>query len=342
MDERGRERITENLNRRNRERESNLANLKELRNQEASEYEGLEYFDQVFGTKTREIQKNLNNLQPGERNQLTGTFNKILGSIQELQKYLSTSTIFLTERKIKTCQGIINDLQAQAEEKKTKLIPKKKFGFKSYTKPEVLIEKDGRGENGAGKDDLDGLKKRQEFQWTVSGRRNQEIVLESAVTSGQDVTLSDLENCLVRIFGHPGSVQLSKMTNCVILTGPVARSVFADDCTNCKFVFACQQMRLHTSHSCDIYLHVTCRGIIEDCTGIRIAAYSWSYPEIHRDFLQAGLDIERNNWQDIADFNWLSPDRPSPNWKKMDEKGLIEHWDVFLEQFRRENSISHQ
>uniref|UniRef100_A0A1B0CQZ5 C-CAP/cofactor C-like domain-containing protein n=1 Tax=Lutzomyia longipalpis TaxID=7200 RepID=A0A1B0CQZ5_LUTLO len=311
----GKDRITEFFNRRHKERQTNLANLQELRSKEAAEYEGLEYFEQ-----------------------LTGTFNKILGSIQELQKYLSTSTIFLTEHKIKTCQGTINDLQAQAEEKRTRLIPKKKFGFKSYTKPEVLIEK---SENGAKKplDELDGLKRRQVFQWTVDGRRNEEILLDGSATNGQDITLNDLENCLVRIVGHPGSIQLSKLKNCVVLAGPVARSVFADDCHKCKFVFACQQMRLHTSHTCDIYLHVTCRGIIEDCTEIRTAAYNFSYPNIHADFQSAGLDVERNNWQDLADFNWLSPDRPSPNWKKMDQQGLIEHWDAFLEQFRKENSI---
>ncbi|XP_059621302.1 tubulin-specific chaperone C [Phlebotomus argentipes] len=334
MDEWGKDRITEFLNRRHRERQSNLASLQELKNQEANEFEALEYFDQVFGTKSREIQKNLNNLQPGDRNQLTGTFNKILGSLQELQKYLSTSTIFLTEHKIKTCQAAINDLQAQVEEKRARLIPKKKFGFKSYTKPEVKEE----DKEEARKDELDGVK-RKEFQWTVAGLRNREILLDGELTNGQDVTISDLESCVVRIVGHPGSIQLSKLRNCVILAGPVARSVFADDCRQCKFAFACQQMRLHTSHACDIYLHVTCRAIIEDCTGIRTALYSWTYPGIRKDFASAALDLERNNWQDVADFNWLSPDRPSPNWKKMDEQGLIEDWPEFLQHFRRENAI---
>ncbi|GAB0093266.1 tubulin-specific chaperone C [Sergentomyia squamirostris] len=339
MDERGRDKIVEYLDRRHRERQTNAATLQEKKNQETSEYEGVEYFDQVFGTKSREIQKNLNNLQEGDRTQLTVTFNKILGSIQELQKYLTTSTIFLTEHKIKTCQAVINDLLVQVEEKKTKMIPKKKFGFKSYTKPDVDPGmKDDNGEKKA-EEEPDGVKKRKEFEWTIAGRRNQEIVLDRLAVNGQDLTLNDLENCLVRIIGHPGSIQLSKMKNCVLITGPVSRSIFADDCSNCKFLFACQQMRLHTSHNCDIYLHVTCRAIIEDCTGIRTAVYNFTYPDISADFRDAGLDVDRNNWQDVADFNWLSPDRPSPNWRKMDGHGLIEQWDVFLEQYRLENSI---
>lgn len=332
------DKITEILNKRHKKRQEVLESVHEAKIKDASETEGRDYFDQIFDTKTREINNNLNNLlQLGSDKAALGlAFNSIVQSIQELQRYLSSSTLFLTDYKIKMCQNGVNELHAKCEDLKQKLIPKKRFGFKSKVE---VVQVDAPAPVSI--PDPVPAKKRQEFEWTLSNRSNEWIRLtEPHEVNDKDLTFSHLTNCIVEIQGHAGSLQMSHVTNCIILTGPVARSVFADHCTGCKFAFACQQLRLHSSTACDVYLHVTCRGIVEDCKEIRVAPYNYAYDGRAADFVATkSLAEVVNNWRDIADFNWLSPDVHSPNWREWREDEIAEQvgeeWGEMLKEFEK-------
>ena len=246
-------------------------------------------------------------------------------------RYFSSSTIFLSDYKIKSCQNNINQLIIKAEDTKTRLIPKKKFGFsKKATK---VIEKSAPvivATNRTTK----------MFEWTVAKKTGTIINLLPEETNNQDITLSDLSNCVIEIKGHLGSLQLSNITNCVVMCGPVARSVFIENSVNCKFAFTCQQLRLHSSRNCDIYLHVTSRAIIEDSVDIFVTPNNFSYAEYLDDMLSAGLDANCNNWMNIGDFNWLSSDEPSPNWHVLQDINKIKDWRQFKEEFIAAHSIN--
>ena len=66
-----------------------------------------------------------------------------------------------------------------------------------------------------------------------------------------------LEKVTVKILGSPGTVHATNMDNVTILCGPVRTSIFIENCTNCEFVVACQQLRIHTTRNSNFYLHVT-------------------------------------------------------------------------------------
>jgi hypothetical protein len=55
---------------------------------------------------------------------------------------------------------------------------------------------------------------------------------------------------------------------------------------------------------------------------VGFAPYNWKYENMEHHFKIAGLDINRNNWNLVDDFNWLASDKPSPNWHilKADKK----------------------
>lgn len=335
----GKERLTEQLEKRHKERQQNHEQLQELKNQEASASEAIDYFENIFDNKIDEIENTLNSLVPSDITALGISFNQINNSIQELQKYLSNSTIFLTDYKIKMCQNKLNELTGKSDELKTKLIPKKKFGFRNkqildnrmIIKPAAIptTETDNKL-----KEKQHNNEARKQFEWTISNETDRFIQLDENQINNRDVTLSNLTNCVVQLHGHLGSLQMSNLINCIIFSGPVSRSIFGENCTNCKFIVACQQMRLHTSKQCDLYIHVTCRGIIEDCHDIHVTPYNYEYPNLAIDFIKSGLDRTKNNWTDIGDFNWLSPDMPSPNWMKMDELRIIKDWNRFLENYK--------
>ena len=80
-----------------------------------------------------------------------------------------------------------------------------------------------------------------------------------------------------------------------------------------------------------------------------MAPYNWTYPGMDEDYTQSGLDRTINNWQQvdyfialvtsvassfkwiyvlqIGDFNWLSTDKPSPNWSILPETERRANWE---------------
>lgn len=319
-----------------RDRERKLANeVNQKARQQKSELEGVDYFDSIFDKKIVEIEARLKVLQPlTEPGVMQEEFTSLTREVQELQRYFTSSTIFLSDHKIQRCQNVINAFVMKSDEAKARLVPKKKFGFKNKpalnqaVKPEAKVDEISK----------DAVHK--EFVWTETQKNKQVIVLEGEKANNQDLTLKEMENCIIIIKGHPGSLQMSKMKNCLVLCGPVSRSVFGDACEECTFAFTCQQLRLHSSTKCDIYILVTSRAIIEDCSNINFASNTHTYEGYEEDLQLSGLDGTVNNWENIGDFNWLSTDKPSPNWNRIDECQKINEWSDFIAQFKTKHNIS--
>lgn len=320
-----RDKLADQLAKRHRERQQQLNVKHQANEQNLAVNESFDYFQQTFREHVAAIEESIAKLKPGNRTQLAQDINKICEAIQNLQSYLTASTFFLPNYTIKAYQQTVNELKTRIESAKDKLLTKKKFGFRSK------VESTPKVSNNDSVDSVPSQSTRpaessHRIDWTVQNQKNQEIVLTAAETNDKDITISTVDSCLIIIFGHPGSLQLSALTNCVILCGPIARSLFADNCTNCKFAFGCQQLRLHSSQHCDLYMHVTSRAIIEDCNHINVAPFNYTYDNIDDDFVKAGLDLNKNNWENVADFNWLSTDVKSPNWNPIAIDERITNW----------------
>lgn len=332
--EMSKEKIADQLNKRHRERQDHLTAKHELSKQNDAAHENLEYFHMSFKRQLALIEEKLNNLTPNtDKVKLTQSIHKILEDIQNSQTLLTSSTLFLPDYTVKTYQASINDLKARLDTTKDKLISKKKFNFQkrtTVTAPKSVTTVDsGKSEPKISTD----IEDTSHIDWTIQNRSGEEILLCGDEVNNKDITISRLNGCLIKITGHPSSLQVSRLVNCVILCGPISRSLMADHCMNCKFVFGCQQLRLHNSQHCDLYMHVTCRAIIEDCQNINVAPYNYTYDNMNDDFTKAGLDTTKNNWEDIADFNWLSADAKSPNWNQIPDQLRITNWSEFLKGF---------
>lgn len=313
---------------REKERQQNRENLVKSKASTNAEEEDRDLFRETFEKRVRDVEENLENMEPGDTKNLTKQLYDASVAIQELQNYLSNSTLFLPDYNVKGYQGTISKLVTNLENTKTKLLPKKKFGFKAKPLSTIIYMP-------ALKPSRKTATKTQIIDWTIQNKANEEILLENDDVNNKDITMSTLTNSLIIIKGHAGSLQLSNLKKCLIVCGPVARSVFADNCEDCTFTFGCQQLRLHSSKNCNLYMHVTCRAIIEDCANISVAPYNYSYNNIDIDFMKAGLDRKVNNWEDVADFNWLSTDKASPNWRKLREEERVADFDDLISSFRQ-------
>lgn len=249
--------------------------------------------------------------------------NEVVAKIQQLQDKVSDAGIFLPSYDSKKCQHTISDLNNKYQELVSKVKPKKKFGFKNRKQktklPEVselsISETDSAGSKSVGYSTDDGV--------NVSDRRDERIVLSRDQVQGRDVVVSGLTNCRLEIRASPLTLHLTNISSCTVLTGPVATSIMVDQCVDSSLSLSCQQLRTHNTSNTDIYLHTTAKAIIEDCKGIRVAPYNWKYPDMEEDWNVSKLDKNINNWTQIGDFNWLSVDKPSPNWSILPQQDIV-------------------
>ncbi|CAG5099801.1 Similar to TBCC: Tubulin-specific chaperone C (Bos taurus) [Cotesia congregata] len=324
----GVENLTDRISKRDRERRNVIERRREEKQQLAVESEQLSFFQDTFHLHCEKVKELLDTAPAAQTSTLPGIFDKVNKEILTLWNYLSQSKIFLKMYDIRRAQESLQQLETEAAELELKLLPKKKFGFKNRRPAKKPSEKsldvtDGLKNlnlsetvttNGATKQHNELISKYTDSASSLIGKSDGTFALDAENVNKNDVLLSDLTRCIVRIYGAPSTVHMINLKQCQVLIGPVSSSVFANNCDSCTFAFACQQLRLHSSTDCTIYLHVTSRAIIEDCVKIKVAPYNWSYEDQQSHFNLSGLDIKTNNWDSVDDFNWLSYEKHSPNW----------------------------
>lgn len=311
-------------------RETDRKFLVEKRKEEkdVSVRDQMDFFSEAFTKKHYEIEDGLRLIEEGEieKKHLPDHFEKWCKETQILNKFLSVSTYFLNNYTIRKCIEKINCLEMKLKELEETLLPKKKFGFKSRKTPKYQTGKKLISE-------VDGnLKKVFCYSEIISSgfseKKNEKLSLDNEDILKKDVEISKLEDCTVTLFGNPSTMHITNVSRCKIFCGPVSTSVFVENCDDCTFVFACQQLRIHSTHNCSFYIHVTSRAIIEDTDHVGFAPFNWKYDDLDKHYEESGLDLNRNNWSSVDDFNWLANDVPSPNWRVIDDHERTEEWKI--------------
>ncbi|CAG9864562.1 unnamed protein product [Phyllotreta striolata] len=313
------------LTQRETERQLNVRKKKDTKGSTGADNEKLEFFESLFAEKRLYIENLIELTKSVPIDELPEHFNLILKEIVTLQKYVAASNIFIRNYDVERCQNILQDLTLKSKRLEDELLPKKKFSFKNRAKqsPQATSIKP------KSTDVVDNKIKIEPDKITTGffDKRNETLTLSSTDLFQKDITLENLESCTVILKGTPSTLHLNRLNDCKIFCGPVSTSVFAENCENSTLVIACQQLRLHGSKHTDIYLYVTSRAIMEDCSDISVAPYNWTYDGIADDFQSASFDSAANNWTSIDDFNWLNR-KHSPNWKVIDESNRVTDWNL--------------
>ncbi|XP_014369369.2 tubulin-specific chaperone C [Papilio machaon] len=312
------------LSRRDAQRLEKLQKAHKAREEVDASNENEDFFSGAFKIRSEYIEQLLSQVPTLETSVLTAHFDNIKREVNELQKYVVTSSFFLKEFNMRKYLGIVQNLQSKCYELEDQYVPRKKFGFTRKKIPKSDNQKHNL-------DEQDGVDKIDSNKWDdklfgFDSKEGKILLLDNDVLFQRDVTMRNLKNCTIGLKGVMGTLHLTNLDNCIVLSGPVTSSVFIEKCTNCKIVTACQQLRMHTSTKCDIYLHVTSKGIVEDCMEIRTAPYNLQYEDLEKHFNMSSLDKNSNNWDNLDDFNWLAPDVPSPNWSVLDVKSRVNDW----------------
>jgi len=235
--------------------------------------------------------------------------------MQKLDTFFTENSPVLTKFDKKKVQDSVLEIRSRYSDLQDVLRPKKKFGFRGDKKK--AFQNKQLKESGS-KPALD-VAKNQEFGFTIKERSNETIEINDNEANGQDVMLSQLSNCTVIVKSNPITLHATHLNGCILKCGPVQTSIYLDQCNDCNLSLACQQLRAHNSMRTKVFLHVTSKGIIEDCKEIQVAPYNFTYDGIEGQFDKLGLDINTNHWNQLDDFNWLASDQPSPNWSILHE-----------------------
>lgn len=330
--ESGAAQIQERLQKRNQNRIEDAERRREVKESQSVAEEKGEYFYSTFKTEQASIEGLLSGCTGADRAVVTQRLEEATAKMVQLQKFVNDSMMFLTQYDLRKAQSALQTLQTSVAETREECLPKKKFAFRARTKAASKVSEpvpEAPSADTATPADsgslVDGAAATEQCGFSnmdsVTLTKTAEEILK------QDVLLSNLTNCKVRLFGSPSTLHLKHIESCEILCGPVSSSVFVDHCRNSTLSFPCQQLRTHNTTDTQVYLHVTSRAIIEDCRGVSFAPFSWSYPSLDKDFTVSGLNQDQNNWNQVDDFNWLVAGTPSPNWAVIPEADRKTNWD---------------
>ncbi|ESO86141.1 hypothetical protein LOTGIDRAFT_179417 [Lottia gigantea] len=305
--------MTERLQKRDDKRKLNIENKKEDR--EAPIREKCEHFHDNLSKEIDEIERDVSRSSSLTKTELIDHFDGLTVRLQKAQKFLSEATLFLPSYDISKATESLSKLQNMLQDKRNELMPKKKFAFKS----KKASEGDGKKtKNLSTKDDAHKKSTKNEpcilADCKFVDEDGKNLSMDPSQINQKDVALARLKHCVVKLYGSPSAIHVNELEDCKIFCGPVSGSIFIRECKNCVFILSCQQLRIHTTEFTNFYIHVTSKAIIEDSHDVQFAPYNWNYPGIAEHFKLSGLDKERNNWDDIDDFNWLAVDAHSPNW----------------------------
>lgn len=238
------------------------------------------------------------------------------GELQAIQQKVTDAAGYLPSANLRWLQQELKGLKAALGKTQGQVKPRSRFAFKDKKEtPKVTAEVEVPC---SGSNNVETTKANVSNAIcdpnAIGFRDRSNEELELVDTAGKNVELASLSRCRVTIKGSPAMLFVHKVVSCELRCGPVTTSVFVEDSRDCKFWLACQQLRVHGTEDSVFRVHVSSRTIIEDSKRVQIGEYDWKYEGDEADWSTSGLERDRNNWKAVDDFNWLSVDKPSPNW----------------------------
>lgn len=306
------------------------------RNQQTNrntELETADAFLAAFHEMKNKLEEDLGRSQDlkEDRDKIMHHFDMMVRDHGYIQEYLNESSMFLASFQMKRSQEILAELDAQIQSQMEALQPKKRFGFRSKppTKPKEILQPVVDSIESARRTDennalLDSILQKNFFGF--KDERDKTIRVLADEINDRQLNLQNLSNCRICVLGTPGTIQAADLTGCTVIIGPTSRSAFIKRCRDCRFVMACQQVRIHDTNDSHFYLHVTGAAIIESCRDVGFAPYNLEYPDLELHYTHSGLNRTINNWDNVEDFNWISKNEKSPNMFIIEEKDRNESW----------------
>ena len=258
--------LEDRLRHRDNERLEALEAKRQAREETAADHENVAFFTRQFGAGAEAIAADIAEAQAGkvETARLGAHFEKINEAVQNLNKYLAESRLFLPTYDLRKSQEKIDALQETLSAARNSLMPRKKFGFKNKnkTKASTVAADVVKTTTTTLPENDQTVVERDEGDYVVKDRTKERLCISENLDK-RVVGLFRLEDCDLLLRGSPSAMHVRDLRRCRVFVGPTSESIFLDRCQDCVFVLACQQLRIHTTYDTSFYIHVTSKAIIE-------------------------------------------------------------------------------
>ncbi|KAI0767397.1 tubulin binding cofactor C-domain-containing protein [Fomes fomentarius] len=157
------------------------------------------------------------------------------------------------------------------------------------------------------------------------------VSLSSPWSSASDLTISDLDHCIVNLVPSdantdaPSDITFTalharNLSNTILMLPIITGSALLHDLNNCVIALGSRQFRMHTSSQVDVYIAISSNPIIEHCSAVRFA----DYPTPLRRTCGTHADT-KSNYLSVQDFSHIRA-TASPNWSALsaDDKDAAE------------------
>lgn len=151
--------------------------------------------------------------------------------------------------------------------------------------------------------------------------KSETLVLEVERSESRDISLIDLTDCRVQIFGQANTVYIRDLTNTSVTVCLARRAITVIGCRSSQFNLICQQLRIDSTSQCCFSIYTSARSMLEASSELIFSPISLDEisdrdtASINRLMDENKFHWIDNNWKCIDDFDWLVPSSPSKNYK---------------------------
>ncbi|EQC32101.1 hypothetical protein SDRG_10297 [Saprolegnia diclina VS20] len=241
---------------------------------------------------------------------LRAELDSLVAGVQAMRDSAADASLYLPPYDIRQSQAILSRLLAEIEAQRSALAPRKKFTFKarakkaSATTEAITAPSSDAPTPAIAPATLD-------HELIYADRCDEVLVIDAP--ESPDLTLARLTNCIVCIVTPTSALRATALRNCHVLTGPIAGSLWLEDCTESSFTVACRQLRVHHCHNARFYLRISSHPIIEDCSKLGFAPYTLQFDGLGAQLEASGMDRPSPLYAQVHDFKWHRAQQ-SPHW----------------------------
>lgn len=151
--------------------------------------------------------------------------------------------------------------------------------------------------------------------------QGKKLELNELEVESKDISLINLINCDVNIVGIANTIYIRNLEDTSVTVCLACRAIAVINCNNCQLKLICQQLRIDSTSKCTFKIYTSARSMLESSRELEFHRLSLdsledkSAEQVRDLLIKANFDEQNNNWKCIDDFDWLSPDSASKNYK---------------------------
>jgi hypothetical protein len=298
---------------------------KEAETEKADPRENVNAFNLAQQGEAESIQRGLDDLVGNpcstreEIHQAKSALDELRLKVLNIEKKAADASYFLSAYDVRATSDLAKSLKGKIDAVQKKVLPRRAF---SFSRRKVMKERNtvapsskpteakslGNSTGGSSKQvevATRGMK--------VESKRDEVVTISKENATSDDIEIGNSTNCTFYVLTKLAVLRLVNLDNCKVFCGPVDGSLYLEDAKDSVVMAAAHQVRIHKSTHVDFYLRSRSYPIIEKCSDVRFAPYSFDFEGSRERLEGAKLGEENDLWSDVKDFGWLKS-TPSPNW----------------------------